>query len=119
MVHCILFSQFVATVEDTIFLFYPCYSLECLQWLILHADGDPYIVAKDGMSSIHVAAQAGQLPCLKWLVEKASVPVRLRATDGATPAHFAAANGEVCGSLSFSFSLSPPSCLSNPTPMHS
>ena len=73
-----------------------CYSVECLQWLIQHADGDPYVTAKDGMSAIHAAAQAGQLDCLRWLVEEAGVPIRLRATDGATPAHFAAANGEVC-----------------------
>ena len=75
---------------------YPPYSLECLQWLIRHADGDPYITSKEGMSAIHMAAQDGHLACVKWLVEEASVPIRLRATDGSTPAHFAAANGEVC-----------------------
>ena len=71
------------------------FSLDCLKWLVLHADGDPYIAAEDGMSAIHAAAQAGQLSCLRWLVEEAAIPVRQRSADGATPAHFAAASGEV------------------------
>ena len=73
----------------------PPSSLDCLKWLVQHAEGDPYIAAEDGMSAIHAAAQAGQLPCLRWLVEEAAVPVRSRSADGATPAHFAAASGEV------------------------
>ena len=71
------------------------HSLSCLEWLVDHAEGDPYMMAADGMAPVHAAAQAGQIACLQWLVERAGVPIRFRADDGATPAHFAAASGEV------------------------
>jgi hypothetical protein len=42
-------------------------SVECLQWLVNHASGDPHMMAEDGMSPIHAAAQAGHIPCLTFL----------------------------------------------------
>ena len=77
------------------------FSVQCLEWLVRCAGGDPHTTAADGMSPIHAAAQAGQLRCLVWLVEKGGVSTRCRAKDGATPAHFAAASGEVSPSINY------------------
>ena len=70
-------------------------SLESLQWLVVHGQGDALQPAADGMAPVHAAAQAGQLDCLRWLVEVACVSPRLKSGDGATPVHFAAASGKV------------------------
>lgn len=70
-------------------------SLESLQWLVLHGQGDPLLPATDGMAPVHAAAQAGQMECLQWLVDVACVSPRLKSGDGATPVHFAAASGKV------------------------
>ena len=70
-------------------------SLESLQWLVVHGQGDALQPAADGMAPVHAAAQAGQLDCLQWLVEVACVSPRLKSGDGATPVHFAAASGKV------------------------
>ncbi len=79
------------------------HSLECLQWLVESASGNPYTTAVDGMAPIHAAAQAGQVACIQWLVERAGVSPRHKADDGATPAHFAAAGGQASGILNKPF----------------
>lgn len=71
------------------------FSYKCLQWLIEHGKGDPYLTALDGMGPIHAAAQAGKTSCLEYLVSTVGMSIRIRADDGATAAHFAAAGGQV------------------------
>lgn len=46
------------------------------------------------MTSLHAAAQTGQLNVVRWLVRSAHCPINSRNCDGATPIHFAASKGQ-------------------------
>ena len=68
--------------------------LDCVYWLVEHANADPQISSNDGMTPLHAAAQTGRLNVTHWLVRSVKCPITSRTCDGATPVHFAAAKGK-------------------------
>jgi len=67
--------------------------LDCVHWLVEHANADPQLASSDGMTPLHAAAQTGRLNITHWMVRSAKCPITCRTCDGATPVHFAAAKG--------------------------
>ena len=67
--------------------------LDCVYWLVKHANADPQLASNDGMTPMHAAAQTGRLNITHWMVRSAKCPITCRTCDGATPVHFAAAKG--------------------------